>query len=754
LTAGNIADSLRRNHSWNEGRDVLGFLSWLATKLIYRLRIRGQAHVPLDGPALIVCNHVSYIDGVLLMAASPRKLRFVIDAHFVNARNFLGWFLRTIGAVAMPRSGPKAQQEALKHITELLQQGHLLAAFPEGYPTRCGTMLPFRRGLERLVEKTGCPVIPASIDRMWGSFWSYYGGKLFGKFRCRERGPVMVRFGPALQSPISAADARQAVQSLLAESAKERAKTIRPVHRTFVRLAAKHPFRPCLIDTSGSGRRLNYAKTFVAAAAMAKLLRPKLGATPMVGIWLPSSTGGVLANLAMCLLGKTAVNLNYTAGADAVQSAVRQCQIRHVLTSKRFIAKMPFEAMDGVQLIPLEEIVPLVGKWAKLSNFLKVLLLPGWMLELVMGLGGHTADDLATVVFSSGSTGEPKGIMLTHGNIAANADAFHSHAEFNYKDRVLGVLPFFHSFGYTVTMWGPLTIGASALYLPDPRAAKEVGEWAKKEQCTVTAATATFMRFYLRRCDGDDFRSMRLMVCGAEKLPIALADEFEKKFGIRPLEGYGCTELSPVVSVNMPDVTTAKLTQIRNKNGTVGHPLPGIACQVVHPETKERLPIDAEGLLLVTGPNVMRGYLGKEEMTRQAMHDGWYITGDIGRLDADGFITLTGRQSRFAKVGGEMVPLERLEDELHAVANCNDRLFAVTSLPDEKKGERIVVLHLPLPDGMICKTLCDALSDRGLPNLWVPGERDFFAVEQMPILGSGKLDLQKLKQVAQEIVGQ
>lgn len=731
---------------------MLRILSWLATKLIYRLRIRGQEHVPTSGPALIVCNHVSYIDGVLLMASSPRKLRFVIDAHFVNASGFLGWWLRTIGAVAMPRSGPKAQQEALKQVAELLKQGVLLAAFPEGYPTRCGSMLPFRRGIERLVEETGCPVIPASIDRMWGSFWSYYGGKLFGKFRYREKGPVMVRFGAPLPTPVSAPQARQAVQKLLSDSAVERSRTIRPVHLTFVRHAARHPFRPCLIDTSGSGRKLNYAKSFVAVACLAKLLRPKLGDTPMVGVWLPSSTGGVLANLALCLLGKTAVNLNYTAGSETVKSSVRQCQIRHVLTSKKFIAKVPFESIDGVQMIPLEELLPQIGKWWKLSNMAKVVLLPGWLLETVMGLRRHKADDLATVVFSSGSTGEPKGIMLTHANVASNADAFHVHAEFTHRDRVLGVLPFFHSFGYTVTMWGPLTIGASALYLPDPRAAKEVGEWAKKEQCTVAAATATFMRFYLRRCDADDFKSMRLMVCGAEKLPVKLADEFEAKFGVRPLEGYGCTELSPVVSVNMPDVTTAKLTQARNKNGTIGQPLPGVACQVIHPETNEVLPAEGEGLLLVTGPNVMRGYLGRDDLTQKAMHGSWYITGDIGHIDADGFITLTGRQSRIAKVGGEMVPLERLEDELHAVANSNDRLFAVTALPDEKKGERIVVLHLPLPDGMSFKSLCDGLSDRGLPNLWVPGERDFFAVEHMPILGSGKLDLQKLKQVAQEIV--
>lgn len=725
---------------------MLHVLSWILAKLTYRLRVRGLEHLPLTGPAFVVSNHVSYVDGVLMMAASRRRIRFVIDAYFVN-RGIFGWFLRRIGAIAMPRTGPKAIKVALDQINELLNQGHIVVAFPEGRPTRCGGMLPFRRGLERVVERANCPIIPACIDRMWGSIWSYYGGRLLWKWPKRQAGPVTVAFGEPLRQPVSAYQTRCAVQHLLSRLAVERSRALRPVHRTFVRRAAGRPFQPCLIDTTGSGRTLNYAKAFVAVNCLAKLLRPRLGDGAMVGIWLPSSTGGVLANIAVCLLGKTAVNLNYTAGKDALQSALKQCQIKVVLTSKKFLDRMPFDA-TGVNLIPLEELLPQIGRWSKFANLLKVVLLPGWLLETVLGIRGHSAEDLATVVFSSGSTGEPKGIMLTHANIASNVEAFLEHADFTAKDRVLGVLPFFHSFGYTVTMWGPMCVGGSALYLPDPRAAKEVGEWAAKERCTVMAATATFMRFYLRRCGENDFATMRLIVCGAEKLPVSLANEFEAKFKVRPLEGYGCTELSPVVSVNMPDVTIENFTQVRVKDGTIGHPLPGLACRIVNPETLGILSEDTEGLLQVFGPNVMRGYLNRPEETRKKVVDGWYDTEDIGHIDSDGFITLTGRISRFAKVGGEMVPLERMEDELHAVVGSTDRLFAVTAVPDEKKGERIVVMHLPLPDGVAIGKLLDELSGKGLPNLWIPGERDFVPVDQMPILGSGKLDLQKLKLLA------
>jgi len=726
---------------------VLHWICWLAAKLVYRLRVLGADHIPASGPALVVCNHVSYIDGILLLAASRRHVRFVIDAEFVN-RGLVGWVLRRIGAVAMPRGGPKATRAALSAITDALKGGALVGVFPEAYPTRCGAMLPFRRGFELIARQAQVPIIPACIDRMWGSVWSYSGGKLYWKRSRRGRGPVRIAFGPPLSAMSTAFQARGAVQHLLAECAKERARDILPVHRQFMRKAATQPFRPCLIDTGGSGRVLNYLKTAVGALCLARCLRRRLGDTPMVGVWLPSSTGGVFANLALCLLSKTAVNLNYTAGPDLVRSAVRQCGIRHVLTSKRFLAKLPCEAGDGVELVALEDILPQVGRGMKLVALLQVLLLPSWLLDLALGLRRHTANGLATVVFSSGSTGEPKGIMLTHANIAANVDSFLEHADFTRDDRVLGVLPFFHSFGYTVTMWGPLLVGGSATYLPDPRAAKEVGDAAREQRCTVMASTATFLRFYLRRCGPEDFRTMRLIVCGAEKLPVSLADDFAAKFGVRPLEGYGCTELAPVVSVNVPDVEIAGLRQARSKPGTIGHPLPGVACRVSHPDSGEPLAEGEEGLLWVTGPNVMRGYLHRDEETRKKIRDGWYDTGDIGKLDADGFVTLTGRLSRFAKIGGEMVPLERLEEEFHAAMNTTDRVLAVAAVPDDKRGERIVVLHLALPDSLNAKSLCDALCDRGLPNLWVPDARDFFAVDEMPILGSGKLDLQRLKQLA------
>lgn len=726
------------------------FLSWLVMKLLYRVTVQGRDRVPRDGPALLLCNHVSYIDGILLLAASPRNIWFLIDADFVRLP-VVGWVLRLVGAVPMPRGGgPKAIRQALDSITEHLKAGNLVCVFPEGAPTRTGAMLPFRRGFERIARNAGAQIVPACIDRLWGSVWTYSGGKMYWKWPRRGSGPVRVAFGNPMPSQSTPFEVRQKVQELLSDCAKTRTRTILPIHRRFVRMAARQPFRPCLIDTTGKVRVLNYVTALVGAICISRWLKPQLGAAPMVGVWLPSSVGGVLANVALCLLRKTAVNLNYTSGEHALNSALRQCDIKHVVTSKRFLAKLALPAIEGIALIHLEDALPAIGKFQKAWNYLKVVLLPGWLLERVLGLGRHRADQLATVVFSSGSTGEPKGIMLTHQNIASNVDAFIEHARLTKQVRILGILPFFHSFGYTVTMWGPLAVGGAAIFHPDPRAAKEIGDLARTHRCTLMATTGTFLRFYIRKCGADDFKSMRLVVCGAEKLPVPLAEEFEKKFGIRPLEGYGCTELSPVVSVNMPDVEVNEVKQVCQKPGSVGHPLPGVAAKVVDAESFSDLPVGADGLVLVTGPNVMKGYLGRDDLTAKAIRDGWYITGDMGQIDDDGFITLTGRQSRFAKIGGEMVPLERLEDELHAILETSERVVAVTALPDEKRGERIVVLHLPLPRPP--KALCDGLTQKGLPNLWVPGERDFFPVEQMPVLGSGKLDLQQLKKTAERIV--
>ena len=530
-----------------------------------------------------------------------------------------------------------------------------------------------------------------------------------------------------------------------------------PVHRRFVRVASKFRrlFKPAIVDNSGGpARTLTWGKLLVGALCVTKYLRSRVGDAPNVGIWLPTGLGGALANIGVAFLGKAAVNLNYTAGTAAVRSAVKQAGVRVVITAKKFTARVPLDLPDDVQLIYLEDALESVTKWQRVGTFLLVLLLPGWVIDrFLLGLHRHRLDDVLTIVFSSGSTGEPKGVVLSHRNIAANTDASLRTLEVVPGEVLFGILPFFHSFGYTVCLWLPLNAGCVAVYFPDPRQAKEVGEIARTTRATVMAATATFLRFYLRRCGADDFRTIRLIICGAEKLPVKLQGEFQDKFGVLPLEGYGCTELSPVVSCNMADVNVGGMAQQRNARGTIGLPIVGVCVRAFDPDTLEALPVGAEGVLCVKGPNVMVGYLHQPERTAHAIQNGWYNTGDMGLIEPNGFARITGRMSRFAKIAGEMIPLEKLDDEMHEVlATGGERMLAVAAVPDEKRGERLIVLYLPEIEAKLSDLLA-SLSKRGIPNLWVPDRRDCYPVDAMPVLGSGKLDLRKLGDIAKELSG-
>jgi acyl-[acyl-carrier-protein]-phospholipid O-acyltransferase/long-chain-fatty-acid--[acyl-carrier-protein] ligase len=724
---------------------------WLLTHGLYRLHVVGRHNLSARGGALLVCNAVSYVDWLLILAAQRRRIRFLLFSPWAQ-RPWLRHLLRWTGALVVGAdAGPREVVRALRQARRAVAAGELVCVFVEGRRTRGGLSLPFHRGFRRVARGLQAPVIPVCLDQERGTLFSLEGGRASWHWPMELPHAVDVAFGEPLPPAARAADVCHAVHLLSAGRAVARAARRRPVHRQFVRMAAHHPFRSCLIDSSAPGRDLTYARALAGVLCFRRLLRPLVADAPMVGIWLPPSTGGALANITLAVLGKASVNLNYTSSPEVVQAALRQCGARHVLTSRRFTARVPLEAGAGVEVVYLEDLAARIGRLQRLRAWLAALLLPGFVMEhWVLGLGRHTVEALATVIFSSGSTGEPKGVMLTHGNVAANTESMVQAISLSERDRALGILPFFHSFGYSVTLWAPLQVGASAVYHADPRQAKEIGELCRRHRCTLYLSTATFLRFCLRRCEPDDFRSLRILVCGAEKLPQSLACEFKAKFGILPLEGYGCTELSPAAAANTPDVEVDGFVLVNNRPGTIGPPLPGIAARVVHAETQAPLPAGDEGLLLITGANVMKGYLHRPDLTREVVRDGWYVTGDMARLDEDGYVTLTGRLSRFAKCGGEMVPLERVEEVLHEVLGTSERICAVTCVPDESRGERIVVLYTP-QEGLELRPWYQQLGSRGLPNLWLPAERDFIPVAELPLLGSGKLNLKRVKEMALEL---
>jgi len=734
---------------------ILHPIFWVIIKLLYRVKVVGLENIPATGPALIVCNHVSWLDGIFLYLNTPRRVRFLVWAPYLQSPS-VRWLLELGQVIPIADdSGPRQIVTALRLASEALNKGELVGLFAEGALSRNGSMLPFKRGMEHILKKAQVPIIPACLDRLWGSIFSYQNKKLFWKWPKKIPYPVTLSFGPALPAATPSWRVRQAVQELMADSFNLRRKEHKPLHREFVREVCSHRFRPCLMEPGKTGRRLNYIETLTGATCLSRIIKKRVGDAPMVGLLLPTVVGGCVANIAVSLLGKTAVNLNYTASLESVVSSIHQCQIKHVITSRLFRRKiedkLKLDFGPDVEIIELEDFAPLITKFVRLRTFLTFLLLPRVIIEYwVLGLGKHKADDLATIIFSSGSTGEPKGVMLSHHNIVSNIESVSQAIDVLATDRLLSVLPLFHSFGYTVCFWLPIITGASAICFPDPRQAKEVGDACREFKATIFATTPTFLRFYLRRCEKDDFASLRLLMTGAEKLPASVRDEFKAKFTIEPQEGYGTTELTPAVSANIPDTELNGVRQVGAKPGCIGQPFPGIAVKIIDPETEEDLPPNQPGMLLVYGPNIMEGYLGKPELTKSVMRGKWYVTGDVAKIDEDGFIMITDRLSRFSKIAGEMVPHVRVEDELHTIINSADRIFAVVGLPDPKKGERLVVLYVDA-EGVNLEEVQKKMSACGLPNLWIPDERNYYRIDEMPVLGTGKLDLQNLKKKAIEV---
>ena len=737
---------------------------WLVVRGLHQFHVYGRERIPASGPVLIVANHVSYFDWMYLWLACPRPLTFVLWSGYKRH-----WVLRVLLSFVRNRAHyidsrdivkPHSLTGSLEKIAMALAAGRAVLMFPEGRLTRNGQMLPFQRGMEQIVERAGVPVpiVPACLWNLWGSLLSWKHGRVL--FRCPEgfRRRVAVYFGDALPGTTKSADVRAAVVECVADCGTLQSEYVIPVHAGFVRKGASilNVRRVGFVDaSSGTDRKLTWPQALVGAWCLAKYLKGQLGKDEkVVGVWLPTGLGSAFANFALAFLYRTSVNLNYTAGTSSVRSAADQTGMKTVITAKRFVARMPLDLPDDVRRIYLEDALGAIPKSWKLWRLLLVLLLPGWFLDrVVLRCRSFGWDDLLTIIFSSGSTGDPKGVMLTLRNISCNADGFQKGVNFTRHDRMLCTLPNFHSFGYTVCLWAPASIGMMSVFYPDPRAAKEVGELSRRWGCSIILGTATFVRFYLRRCDPADFRAARLFICGAEKLPVSLAREFHAKFGVLPLEGYGCTELSPVVSANLLDVFVAGVKQIANTSGTVGQPIPGVVAKAFDPDTQLALSTGTEGVLCVKGSNAMIGYWQQPEKTQSVYIGKWYITGDMGLIEPDGFIRITGRLSRFAKIAGEMVPLEKIEEELHdALATAGDRVLAVTAVPDAKRGERLVVLHLADTAARL-KAAFENLRGRGLPNLWIPDLRDCFAVETLPVLGSGKLDLRGVQDLAKRITG-
>jgi acyl-[acyl-carrier-protein]-phospholipid O-acyltransferase/long-chain-fatty-acid--[acyl-carrier-protein] ligase len=723
---------------------LLRFVLWAATHSVYRIRVEGRENIPERGGALFVCNHMSFVDACLLIASTDRSIRFLMYKGIYDL-----WYVKPFARIlrAIPISSelrPREMLQALRTASDAIRAGEVVCIFAEGQITRIGQMLPFRRGMERIMRGVDAPIVPVNLDDVWGSIFSFDRGRFLWKFPRTIPYPVTVSFGKPMPPTATPFEVRRAVQELQTEAYRHRKKHLRTLHRSLVRTAHRHPFRFAMGDKRRP--RMKWGSTLLSAIFLARRLRSTWAGQEMVGILLPPSVPGALVNFAATLSGKVPVNLNYTVSDEALASCAAQCRIETVITTKPLLDRIPLKVPGRTVLLEEAAAGPSLGE--KIVALL-MWFLPGWWLERALSRGkARRLDDLATIIFSSGSTGEPKGVMLTNYNIASNIEQMAQTFMFDRKDSLLGVLPFFHSFGFTVTLWLPAVLGIGAAYHPSPLDLSAISELVRDYRLTFLMATPTFLQAYMRRCSPEDFGSLEFVLVGAEKLPERLALAFEDRFGIKPLEGYGATECSPAVAVNTRDFRAPGFRQVGGKRGRIGHPLPGVSIRIVDPETHEPVPVGTPGLLIVRGPNVMLGYLGKPEKTAEVLQEGWYMTGDIATEDEDGFLTITDRLSRFSKIGGEMVPHIKIEEQLHHIAGVTEQKFVVTAVPDGKKGERLVVLHLLKEEEL--RVVLEKLPEAGLPNLWTPRPNQFFMVEELPHLGTGKLDLRRIRELALE----
>ncbi len=519
-----------------------------------------------------------------------------------------------------------------------------------------------------------------------------------------------------------------------------------PLH-AFVHRALLAPNKLCVKDSAGQSA--TNKEVLVGAIALALTIKDAHKDDTYVGLLVPPAKGSMIANIAVTFLGKVPVNLNYSSGSGPINSAVSQTGLATIYSSQKVMGKGGFD-IAGATVVMLDELAIAPENIARAAAILQTPLVD-WSKELPGLTRG--LDDTASIMFTSGSTGEPKGVELTNSNLLYNIAQMNAHAKLG-EERVLGCLPYFHSYGFGVTLWAGLVLGWELYPHANPLDARGIVQFIAENGITAMATTPTFMRNYLKRGTKEQFASLKLLMMGSEKLKPELARDVRDQLGKEPLEGYGCTETSPLLSCCMDfDVESPAGGTVRGtREGSVGQMVPGSACAVVDPVTNQILPRGKknEGRIFVNGPQIMKGYYKKPEITANVLQNGWYFTGDIGCVDEDGFVYLTDRESRFAKVGPEMVPLIRVEAALRELAGVDELSIAVCAIPDPTKGEKVVVLYTA--DTINPGELTKALVATGMHALWIPKASDFHKIDtQFPQTASGKLDLKAIKKMAVEL---
>ena len=702
----------------------------LLFQLLFRVQLRGDLAQMNAQRLLIVANHESFLDGMMLGLFLPARPVFVV--HTWVANNF--WFriiLSQVDYLAVDPTNPLA----MKKVVKLLESGRPVMVFPEGRLTTTGSLMKIYDGPAFVAARTGATIVPVRLD---GPARSYFT-RLSGQHPRRFFPKVTLTILPATSIPMPALSSAKLRRRAAGEA-------MRRIMQAMV--FASHPQQTLFtafvdaIDVYGRRKavvedmrqvELTYGQLLRATLALGRLTSRDTAEAEAVGVLLPNLSTTVCLLFGMSAYGRVPAMLNYTAGRDGMQNACTAARVRTIITSRKFLETAKLgnvaEALEGVRLLYLEDLQQGMTLWDKLW----LLLYAQWQPRCVTRAG--TPDSAALVLFTSGSEGKPKGVVLSHRSVLANVAQVRAVIDFSPADKFMNVLPIFHAFGLTAGSILPLVTGTKLFLYPSPLHYRVIPEVIYDRNCTVLFGTSTFLGNYAKFANPYDFYRLRHVVAGAEKLNDEVRRTWVEKFGIRILEGYGATETAPVLAVNTP---------MAYKAGSVGQLLPGIEHKL------EAVPgIEGGGLLHVRGPNLMRGYYlydapGVLVPPKSDIGDGWYNTGDVVDIDADGFVSIKGRVKRFAKIAGEMVSLEVVEKI--AVAASPSQQHAATTQSDAQRGENIVLFTTDAELGR--DALMQAARASGQPELAVP--RKILRVDVLPLLGTGKIDYVRLKRMAQE----
>ena len=718
------------------------------------LTVLGKEHLPSGGGFMILPGRLRFADLVRLEAVlEGRSVVYLIEqgaAHDPDLQAHLEKDNVHAMAIVPQTTEPAAYRAAVR---DAVKNGEVIIYLPAMAASVCAPLSSVPGNKLEYLLKAEVPVLPLQVLQRQEAAMP-----IEPRYRDDE---TIFAFGPLLQGADATLPAYQESMLGLSEQAFGACAGL-DMHLAYAVLCGlkKHGGSHYIVDGKDD-KTLRYDKVLAAALALSRVVRRETKKS-RVAVILPPGIGGLICNLAVLFAGKLPVNLNFTAGRAAIDSAIRRGEIDRFLTADIFVRKMQsFPWPPSKQLILIERIMPKmkvsIALWLVLSK-----LLPPAPLALLLGIPKKGGRSEATLLFTSGSSGEPKGVALTHRNLMANVAQFGNRLGLDRSDSILGCLPLFHSFGCTVTLWYPLIYGLHLVTYPSPLEVKKLAELIEKHRVSLMIATPTFLRGYLRGVNREQLASLKLIVTGAEKLPATVSEAIETKFGKRVLEGYGLTETSPVSNVNLPDPAPlgeedkGYVWLPSHRQGSVGQILHGMALRITHPESGAPQSLHQSGMIWFKGPNVFDGYLNDPKRTADVIQDGWFRTGDIGRLDMDGFLYIEGRLSRFSKIAGEMVPHETVEEAMvkcMGLENETVRKIAVVGVPDAERGEALILLTA-MPGGPEHQEILDLryrLLDKGVPPLWIP--KKMIRVAEIPVLASGKLDVQGCEKIARAAAG-